>query len=350
MAGRFRTEIGEQPLAMRGVLAAYAREPAPLAVTAGLVAGAIRTGKLVFTGMGSSYFAGYAATCYLWQQGVEAFCVEAGELLHYGCDAIKPADVVVMVSQSGNTVEIVGLLDAMAGRARVVGVTNEPHSALGTRADLALPIHAGPEEMSSSKTYTNTLLVLLELVRQACRREDQQWAADLRRLHRLAETLVEEWDTRANELADLVGDAILLDLVGRGPSYATAMQSAVILKEGAHLVTEALTGASFRHGQIEIAGPDHAAVIFAPQGPGFDPSLAVAGDLARLGSRVCVLTDGDPGDLPGDVLVGRIPQTNEYLFAVLSAIPLELLIVSIAERRGLEPGALTVGNKVTLKE
>ena len=90
--------------------------------------------------------------------------------------------------------------------------------------------------------------------------------------------------------------------------------------------------------------------VFAPQGPGLNASLAVARDLARLGSRVCLLTDADPGDLPDSVLVGRIPPTNEYLFAVLSAIPLELLIVSIAQRRGLEPGALTVGNKVTLKE
>ena len=346
--GRFRQEVSDQGRALRDLVSACQKHPGPLEEAARLIGEMPDGARLYFTGMGSSLFASYAACCRLWEHAVAATWCEAGELLHYQRPVIRSGDVVVMVSQSGETVEICRLLDAFDARVQIVGVTNDPGSTLAKQARVVLPMHAERERMSTSKTYTNTLLLLRALARRATSAEP--WDLAARSLPDLVEQSIARWDTRADELAVFFDSTKMIDFIARGPAYATALQSSVILKEGAHVVCEALSGATFRHGPIEAGGAGHGAVVFAPRGAGFDAAVTLASDLVKLGSKTAVVTDDAGIDLPQGAFVEVVEPTDELLFAVLSAIPFELLIVSIARARGLEPGALTVGNKVTIRE
>ncbi len=120
----------------------------------------LRSGKkIVITAMGASLFASIPLQYFLSSLGLNAVTVEAGELLHYLNSIWKDA-VVLMVSRSGESVEIARLLGRMKGAVPIIGVTNEPLSQLARSADVSLSIASLNDEMVAIQTYTGTLLTL----------------------------------------------------------------------------------------------------------------------------------------------------------------------------------------------
>lgn len=112
--------------------------------------------------MGSSLNAAYPAWLRLAALSIPAIFVNAAELLHYGQNAIGPRALLWANSQSGRSVEVVRLLDALKGHrpAFQISMSNFLDSPMAQAADLAVPIHAGAEATVSTKTYLNMLAVL----------------------------------------------------------------------------------------------------------------------------------------------------------------------------------------------
>src|SRR5438034_469662 len=170
----FVDEIREQPAALRELIDSY-RAPegaAALDRVAELQGGAAAGGPVLFTGMGSSFYAADAVIPRLVAGGIGAAAREAGEWLHYGLGTFRPAGLVVAISQSGESVETRSLVDRLAGHAPVVAVTNDPESRTARAADAVLLMHAGFEAMIAAKTYTNSVGVL-NLAAAALLREDR---------------------------------------------------------------------------------------------------------------------------------------------------------------------------------
>lgn len=333
----FLKEILEQPKAVRDT-AAHLRS-APMRVGG--------PGRIVATGMGSSYFIGGAFALVLEGKGVPAFCINAGELLHYGQKALKEDTLLVAFSQSGESYETVQLLKELnLPKDRVVAVTNEPECSLATFAGTVVLTKAGKEEMTSTKTFITAWMAALELADALTGGKTEYDPEEL------AKGVEETLQTReqVRKAADLVGEAEFLQFTARGIDFAVAQQSALMCNEALHLSASALTGGDFRHGPLEMVGPGKTVVAIShSQSPTRTQSERLVQDVLRFGGTVILVTDESRG--PQDKLaVLKTASCPLDLFPVLAVLPLQLLIVELASRRGIVPGDFSHGGKITKSE
>ena len=337
---RFIAEIAGQPAAIRRARQAALDQAGRLA--------AIRPrGHIVFTGMGSSYDACYPAVTALGAAGVAATMLDAAELLHFRLPAVAVDTLVVCVSQSGRSAETVRVAEALAARTdrpTVAAVTNGSDNPLAALAGIHLDTRAGEEHGPSTMTFAATLVVL-EAVAAAlgAATADGAEAAAAE-----AERLVAGADATADALAGWLDDRPVLILLARGGARAAAEMGALTLKEAARFPAESLQAAQFRHGPLELAGPEMAAIVFATAPATRALDLGIADELAAAGSAVLVV--GPDGNAPGAATPFAIGELNDCVSPAVAVIPTQLLAWSLARARGLDPGGYTRATKVTERE
>lgn len=343
----FEQDIADQGEALRRVAGHYTADGAPtLAAVRSLAAGAP---MVVLTGMGSSLSAAGPAAARIVGR-LPAVATEAGELLHYGLDAVPPGALVVLVSQSGRSAETLAVAQRLHARGdvQVVAVTNDPDGPVAALAARTLPILAGSEATVATKTFMATFAVL-DLLADAIGAAPDAFLAD--RLREVA--AVVDAVTASSDIAGAAGAAMAacasISVVGRGPGVAAADYGALILKETAALPAEALPGGSFRHGPLEICGPKVGLVVLAPSGPTRELSVRLALDASVLGSPTWLIGD-QAGDLPGEterLCVLRLPAVSERYVPLTMSVPIQRLAADLAHRRGRVPGELLRSRKVT---
>jgi glutamine---fructose-6-phosphate transaminase (isomerizing) len=343
----FMTEIAGQPAAIRRAAAAAADQ-------AGVVAGLghelrVRE-RVVLTGMGSSYDACYPAATRLAAAGVLAMMVDAAELLHFRLDALGPETLLVCVSQSGESAETVRVVRELRDRGErpfIAAVTNGPASTLARLADRNLDTRGGEEHGPSTVTFAATLVVMAALSRSLAGREPAP-AADAEVAAEAAERLLADPEDTARSLAGWLGARPVLALLGRGESRAAAEMGALTLKEAARFPAESLQAAQFRHGPLELAGPELAAIVFASEAPTRSLDIRLAGELVAAGAGVLVISpDGAAPDGAAGIATGELA---EGISSAVSIVPVQLLSWALARSRGLAPGTYTIASKVTTHE
>lgn len=339
MTTPYLADILAQPEALRATLAALpAQRPALQALArigAGLPAGA----PVVLTGMGASLAALVPLQLDLVAAGHVPVVIETGELIHHAPALLDRAALLVAVSQSGRSGETVHLLEHAPPRLPIVGVTNDADSPLATRANHAIVTAAGSESTVSCKTYLATLAGLRAL--GAALR-----AAPLPPVLAEGHACVE---AVASYLASLDGHVRALQVelagvrqlyhAGRGRSLATAQCAGLITKEAAHVPAEGMSGAAFRHGPLEMIGPDTLVVVYegSPETAALDHALVR--DVQRLGGRV-VLCGSSAPDGPWRLPAAPWPELVEIL-------PAQLTTLALAALAGREAGRFTHARKVT---
>lgn len=350
----FLAEIAGQPAALRRAASAVEREGAHLRA----VAAAAEVRRIVFTGMGSSYHASYPATTELAGRALSVASVDAAELLHFRRATLRRDVLLVVVSQSGRSAEVVRLLDELAGipdRPFVVTVTNGVDNPTARAADVAFDSHAGDEEGPSTMTFAASLVVLaaiaLAIVHEPQAIDHVRRGAEA--AARWMDVMLEDATGHAAGLRDWFGARATLVVLGRGRARAASEMGALTLKEAARLPAEALESAQFRHGPMELAGPDLAAAVLATDPEVRDIDLRLAHELAAAGTAVLAVTDspGTHGSDGSDGVRSIVTGHVEPLIAPAAAIlPLQLLAWRLAVDRGLTPGAYTRVSKVTVRE
>jgi glutamine---fructose-6-phosphate transaminase (isomerizing) len=335
---RFLEEIAGQPDALRRAAEAIDDQAGALAAVARRVAAARAP---VFTGMGSSYHACYAPVTLLASRGVPASMVDAAELLHFRLPAIGPGSVVVAVTQSGESAELVRLVGALEDErpGLLVSVTNGLANTVAAAADVALDTRAGAEEGPSTGTFAAALAVLDGVAGNG---------GDARAAARAAERLLDDAEALADDLRAWLGDRPALVLLGRGAARAAAEMGALTCKEAARFPAESLQAAQFRHGPLELAGSALAAIVFATEERTRALDLRLAGEIAAAGAAVLVLSED--GDAPSGARGVAIGAVDPGLRPAVAIIPVQLLAWRLARERSLTPGAFALASKVTTRE
>jgi len=344
----FLEEILSQPRVLRTTLDSYLKDESLLRSVARVMEqGGYRL--VLLTGMGSSYFAHYPACIYLNEHGLSAIMVEASELLHYYKDLISDQVLVVIVSQSGETVEVKKLLGEVRGSTSIVSLTNDAENYLATNSDLPLFLYAGQECAPASKTHTATIAALLLLAMYLTSGMDEQGVEGLYTAVEAIESFLARWREKIDTVFDFLGKVDYLSLLGRGPSVASAMAGALILKEAAKMRAEGMSAGQFRHGPLEAVSPEFAAIVFAMQGRTRDINLRLAQDIAEFGGKVVII--GSDEELQGERIFNlRLPLLDEFYSPLLEIVPIQLLSWRIATEKGLQPGKFDKAKKVTLYE
>lgn len=334
--GPYLRDILAQPRALADTAAALCEAPWP-ADLAGF-------DRIVLTGMGASYHALHPLHIQLVEHGFHVAAYETSELIHYYAAALEPRTLLVAVSQSGRSIEILRLLDAAAGRLRIIGVTNTPGSPLATRSDFTILTHAGAESSVSCKTFV-AALVALEWLGAALRGADRkQIESALRGAATAAQGYLSGWEAKAGSLANLLEGAGSLFVTGRGASLAAAGTGGLILKESAHFHAQGMTCSAFRHGPFEMSSPGVFVLIFAgdPKTAALNEKLVV--DVRNAGGRAALIGP------QSDVDAFRIPLTPPAIRPVVEILPVQLVSLALAALAGLDPGKFRLLTKVTTIE
>ena len=350
----FLAEIGSQPEAIRRAARALTEQTERLQQLTDRRPG----GSLVLTGMGSSYDAGHVAVTMLAEGGQRTTLVNAAELLHFQLAMLDATTTLVVVSQSGRSVEIVRLLERLAERpARpfVVAITNGLDNPLAEGADVALDTAAGDELGPSTMTFATSLVALdavsrvladgpgagvAEIVRQVGL--DAQGAAAA------AEDLLSERTVVTKTMVDWSDDRPHLVILGRGVSRATADMAALTVKEVAGASAEALVAADFRHGPLELIDTDLAVAFVTLESSTDRIDRSFAAELCGGPASVVVIgQDRDPRSPARSIAIGRV---DRRLAPAVALIPFQLLARELAIARGRQPGQFSLASKITIRE
>jgi glucosamine--fructose-6-phosphate aminotransferase (isomerizing) len=253
----------------------------------------------------------------------------------------------VLVSQSGETIEVERLLQRLPKRDRLVAITNVSGSTLGRAAGVTLPIEAGPPQVEvSARSYHNMMAAML-----IAADELSGGSGILDRLPAVADAMASvlaDPDALGVALDDFVGNPTSTSILARGPSLATAHQAAFNLKEIARFPAEPMSAAQFRHGPIEITSANHLTMLFAPLGSTFTLLRKLAEELLGYGDRVIFVTDSQESSRhQGDsLLTVRHPHLGETLAPLVNLLPIQLLATTRAAKNGIEAGRLAKASTV----
>lgn len=264
----------------------------------------------------------------------------------YGAEPDVRDSLVVGISQSGASPDIVGVVAAAARQgAPTLAITNDPASPLAAAADHVIDLAAGPElAIAATKTYTTSLLAIARLS-LALAPDPEAEAAFASVPDSIAAALALE--PRIAEVVRVLGAFDRCVIVGRGFEYATAREWALKLKELARVFADPYSSADFRHGPIALVQPGIPALVLAPSGATADSMAELARDLAGRGVDTVVLSDAE-----ATLALGRWPVQlpagiPEWLRPVVSIIPGQLFAYHATLARGLEPEAPRSLTKVT---
>lgn len=352
METAFERDIAAQPEALRRAMAFYAGEGAALLEAAR--AHAAEASRVLLVGMGSSFSAALPAADRI-ARGRFALACEAGDLFHYGLADVGDDALVILVSQSGRSVETLAVAEWLQSRGHrhLVAVTNDLASPLAGLCGLALPILAGEEATVSTKTFITTFVVLHALA-SALTGEGDATATGTQPSAGLADAMAEAVQQVAAPVAvaEAMRDCVSVSLIARGPSVAAADYGALIMKETVAMPCEAFSGGSFRHGPLETAGPRVGIVVLAPSGRTQHLGTRLALETSQLGSPTWLIGD-DAAELPPEtdrLRVMTLPAVDEAFAPLLSSVPIQRLAAALARQRGRVPGILLRSSKVTETE
>jgi glutamine---fructose-6-phosphate transaminase (isomerizing) len=341
---RLARDIENQAASLQRALTYHAAAGHDSLVKAGRLLGAVR--RCMIIGIGASLNASIPLEMLLCRHGFDATAVEAGEWLHFRPGPFRNT-AFVLISRSGESIEIVKAIEAIGGRAPLIGVTNVPASRLGRTADVVLDLHSLLDEMVAVQTYSATLATLHLLGMAALDRLD----AGHRELEPLVPALA---DLIGRQLAELAAwDAFLqpnstVYALGRGYGSGSATQASLLFHEVAKAYAVSMPVASFRHGPIEGVDTRFRALVLAPQGPTQALNVALAADIQRFGGQVRVIGPR----LPEATIVPWIetPELDAPLAPLFDVVPLQCAALRLAQLRGIRIGSFRFTPPVALDE
>lgn len=300
--------------------------------------------KIVLTGMGSSFHALHPLSLELVAAGLTPVMVETSELVHYQNRLLDAKTLVVAVSQSGHSVEMVRLIEGNRRHAAVIAVTNTPNSPLANSADASVLTKAGREFSVSCKTYVAAVMALKWLGDVLTQRDLRLTRLQLMQVAPAVSDYLLGWQQHVNALAKRLAGIRHLFLVGRGPSLATAGTGALIVKESDHFHAEGMSSAAFRHGPLEMLGPGMFVLVFAGEEKTRDLNVRLLQD---------ILEQDDRAELVGEIAstpAFQVPHLSASLTPILEILPVQMITLALAAQVGREPGRFELATKITTIE
>jgi glucosamine--fructose-6-phosphate aminotransferase (isomerizing) len=229
------------------------------------------------------------------------------------------------ISQSGRSDDLVeAAASARAGGAVTAAIVNEPESPLAATCDFVLPMLAGQEQsIPATKSFVASLAALLDLI-AAWADEPMLKAA----LDRLPDQLEAASDIDWSPALEVIQNAPSLMALGRGPTFAIALEASLKLKEICHIHAEAFSGAEFQHGPIALVSSGYPVLVFMPSDSSAKSLTSLASDLSR--KKAIVLATGNDFQLP--VVTSTCAETD----AICLIQTFYGLVVRLAACRGID--------------
>jgi len=299
--------------------------------------------RIIMVGCGTSYHAGLVGE-YLFEDFTRIPVeVEYGSEFRYRNPIIYPDDVVIAISQSGETADTLAAIEiAKQKGSTVLGICNVVGSSIARATHAGSYTHAGPEiGVASTKAFTAQVTVLalmgLHIAQLKKTLPVNRFRSLLYELEAIPQKIeqVLESDPYIQEIARIYLDAKNFLYLGRGYGYPIALEGALKLKEISYIHAEGYPAAEMKHGPIALIDENMPVVFLANKGPNYEKVLSNIQEVkARKGKIIAIVTAGDKHVQQFADHIIEIPETDEALSPLVSVIPLQLLAYHIAVLRG----------------
>ncbi|MDB4979950.1 MAG: glucosamine/fructose-6-phosphate aminotransferase, isomerizing [Myxococcales bacterium] len=343
-------EIFEQPQAVTDTLRGRLSPETGDAVLDGIDLPISTFKRIVLLACGTSFYAALVGKFLIESAGRIPCEVDLASEFRYRDPVVGPGDLVIAISQSGETADTLAAVKEARGRgATVLAISNVVDAAIPRAAHATLYTHAGPEiGVASTKCFTAQLaalaLVALHVGRRratltadAARALASELAAVPQKMAHCLATLVPEAEAAAPlaKLAARYKDARDFLFLGRGLNYPIALEGALKLKEISYIHAEGYAAGEMKHGPIALIDDGVPVVVIAPKGHGYEKVLSNLAEVrARKGHILAVATDGDALIASQCDEVLRVPDAGALVQPFLTVLPLQLLAYAIAIAKG----------------
>lgn len=282
--------LQNEHLLLEGVLQSYCIQLKKTAanILFGLNAGAKR---LVFCGMGSSYYAALSVIALLNKAGIRAEAYNCYELLHYNLNAIDDRDIVILISQSGNTPEVVSLMEYAVNNAYdTVAMFNNPDCRLRGMSKNEVLLQIGPETPISNKTYYAQVAQLNILSALLVGENVDEVVAEIHKAIVWHGEYITKQKQLTQQLIEELKGVALCDVLGDDAQLGAALQSGLVMREMGKIPACAHSLSDYNHGWFEIASEGYAMIIMADRLSENDQKMI--DHCKKNGGRVVLLVPG----------------------------------------------------------
>ncbi len=301
--------------------------------------------RIVFIACGTSFHASLVGEFLVESLARIPVEVDLASEFRYRDPIVGPGDLVVAVSQSGETLDTMeAIREAKKKGATVLAISNVVEASIPRLSDHAFYTHAGPEiGVASTKAFTTQLVSMALLAIYLGRRTGTL-------SHERARVLLSELVQLPNKMRDVVemgahlqvlarryGQASGFLFLGRGAQYPIALEGALKLKEISYIHAEGYAAGEMKHGPIALIDDQLPVVVLVPKGPSYDKTVSNLAEVrARQGKVLAIATRGDSeiGQHADDVVL--VPDTALELQPILTVLPLQLLSYYVADLKGTD--------------
>ena len=303
----------------------------------------LKARRFVIVACGTSWHAGLIG-----KQLIESFCripveVEYASEFRYRDPVIHEDDVVIAISQSGETADTLAAIElAKEKGAFIYGICNAVGSSIPRITDTGSYIHVGPEiGVASTKAFTGQVTVLtmlaLTLAKEKGSMADEKYLEVIRELTvipaKIKKILIS--NPKIAELSRIFTYAHNFLYLGRGYSFPVALEGALKLKEISYIHAEGYPAAEMKHGPIALIDAEMPVVVIATHNAMYEKIMSNIQEIkARKGKVIALVTEGDTviGKLADDCI--ELPETLECLEPLIATVPLQLLAYHVAICKG----------------
>jgi len=305
----------------------------------------INAKRIIIVACGTSWHAGQVGEYLLEEYARIPVEVEYGSEFRYRNPIINSDDIVIAISQSGETADTLAAIEiAKKNNATVIGICNVVGSSIPRETDAGVYTHAGPEiGVASTKAFTAQVTVL-NMLSYILGKErgfisDDKFKKLVSELFQIPEKIKKllEINDKIKEIAALYKDVSNFLYLGRGLQFPVALEGALKLKEISYIHAEGYPAAEMKHGPIALIDENMPVVFIATKDKTHDKIISNIQEIkARKGVIIAVVTEGDTVIREMADHVIEIPETDESVSHLLSVVPLQLLSYHIAVMRGCD--------------
>ena len=299
--------------------------------------------RIIIIACGTSWHAGLVAEYIIEEFARIPVEVEYASEFRYRNPIISSKDVVIAISQSGETADTMAAIKlAKEKGAFVFGVCNVVGSSISRESHAGAYTHAGPEiGVASTKAFTTQITVLTMMALRLAQAKGTLSNTDLHKYLQELEIIPEkvkealETNDKAKEIAAIFNDSHNCLYLGRGYNFPVALEGALKLKEISYIHAEGYPAAEMKHGPIALIDERMPVVVIAPKQGHYDKIVSNIQEIkSRSGIIVAVVTKGDTQVRELADYIIEIPETSDALSPLITTIPLQLLSYHIAVMRG----------------
>jgi glucosamine--fructose-6-phosphate aminotransferase (isomerizing) len=299
--------------------------------------------RIIVVACGTSWHAGLVAEYIFEDLARIPVEVEYASEFRYRNPVITEDDVVIAISQSGETADTMAAIKlAKEQGAFVFGVCNVVGSSISRETHAGAYTHAGPEiGVASTKAFTTQITVLtliaLELAKRKGKLSESEFRNHLHELNAIPEKVEKalKSDKHIEQVAEIYNKAKNCLYLGRGFNFPVALEGALKLKEISYIHAEGYPAAEMKHGPIALIDEDMPVVVIATRKGHYEKVVSNIQEIkSRSGKIIGIVTEGDVDvrNLADHVI--EVPHTEEFLTPLLTTIPLQLLSYHIAVQLG----------------